>query len=111
MNWEEDIRGCMDALRNGVPGTHLELDPLPDEDAAALLHDVDARDRPTLVRDLASGLSRYLGVPVVATWAVVDPDVPPGRGAANSAQRVAAVDEGERLASGATTAAAVPARR
>ena len=45
----------------------------------------------TLTADLAAGLSRYLSVPVVGTWAIVDPDVAPGRGQANSAQRVAAV--------------------
>ena len=47
--------------------------------------------RPTLTDDLADGLSRHLQVPVVGRWAIVDPDVAPGRGAANSAQRVAAV--------------------
>lgn len=47
--------------------------------------------RPGLVRDLAEGLSRYLQVPIVGRWSVVDPSVDPGRGAANSAQRVAAV--------------------
>ncbi|MDX8151553.1 AAA family ATPase [Patulibacter brassicae] len=43
----------LDALRNGVPGAHLELRPLPDEDAAALLRDVDvdAGDRPAIVRE------------------------------------------------------------
>lgn len=44
-----------------------------------------------LTADLASGLSRYLAVPVVGRWAVVDPSVGPDRGATNSAQRVAAV--------------------
>jgi ATP-dependent DNA helicase RecQ len=57
---------------------------------------VDSTSRPTLVHDLASGLSRYLQVPIVGTWAVVDPSVPPGAGAANSARRVAAV--GRRFA-------------
>ncbi|WP_181310053.1 RecQ family ATP-dependent DNA helicase [Nocardioides campestrisoli] len=52
---------------------------------------VESARRPTLTRDLADGLSRYLKVPVVGSWAIVDPDVPPGKGAANSAQRVAAV--------------------
>lgn len=46
---------------------------------------------PTLGAELADGLSRYLQVPVLGRWSVVDPEVPPGRGAANSAQRVAAV--------------------
>ena len=52
---------------------------------------VESETRPTLVADLADGLSRYLQVPVVARWAIVDPDVRPGQGATNSAQRVAAV--------------------
>jgi ATP-dependent DNA helicase RecQ len=56
----------------------------------AIVH-VESATRPTLVADLAAGLSRYLSVPVVGTFALVDPDVPPGKGAANSAQRVAAV--------------------
>ena len=51
----------------------------------------ESETRPALTRDLADGLSRYLQRPVVGTWAVVDPSVPPGSGAANSAQRVAAV--------------------
>jgi len=52
---------------------------------------VESATRPTLTRDLAEGVARHLGVPVSARWAIVDPDVDPGRGAANSAQRVAAV--------------------
>ncbi len=52
---------------------------------------VESVSRPTLTADLADGLSRYLRVPVLGRWAVVDPDVAPGQGAANSAQRVAAV--------------------
>ncbi|GGO73556.1 RecQ family ATP-dependent DNA helicase [Nocardioides deserti] len=51
----------------------------------------ESATRPTLTSDLAAGLSRFLGIPVVGTWAVVDPDVAPGQGAMNSAQRVAAV--------------------
>ena len=47
--------------------------------------------RPALLEDLADGLSRYLHRPVLGRWAVRDPSVPPGRGATNSAQRVAAV--------------------
>jgi ATP-dependent DNA helicase RecQ len=58
---------------------------------------VDSVTRPTLTRDLADGLSRYLQVPVVGRWAVADPTVEPGRGAANSAQRVAAVARRFRL--------------
>ncbi len=52
---------------------------------------VDSARRPTLTRDLADGLSRYLRVPVSGRWAIVDPTVEPERGAANSAHRVAAV--------------------
>ena len=60
----------------------------PEVDAIVV---VESFSRPTLTDDLASGLSRRLQVPVVGRWAIVDPDVAPGRGAANSAQRVAAV--------------------
>jgi ATP-dependent DNA helicase RecQ len=52
---------------------------------------VESATRPTLVGDFAEGLSRYLRRPVVGTFALLDPSVPPGAGAANSAQRVAAV--------------------
>ena len=52
---------------------------------------VESATRPTLTADLADGLSRYLQVPVVGRFAIVDPDVAPGQGAMNSAQRVAAV--------------------
>ncbi|MGN0063448.1 MAG: DEAD/DEAH box helicase [Nocardioides sp.] len=56
--------------------------------------------RPTLTRDLAEGLSRYLRVPLLGTFEVVDPDVPPGAGASNSAQRVAAVQRRFALRTG-----------
>ena len=52
---------------------------------------VESARRPQLTRDLAEGLARYLKLPIVARWQIVDPDVQPGQGAANSAQRVAAV--------------------
>jgi ATP-dependent DNA helicase RecQ len=52
---------------------------------------VESATRPTLVGDLAAGLSRVMQVPVVGTWAIRDPAVPPRAGASNSAQRVAAV--------------------
>src|SRR3954471_23704309 len=60
----------------------------PEVDAIVV---VESFTRPTLTDDLASGLSRRLQVPVVGRWAIVDPDVAPGQGSANSAQRVAAV--------------------
>jgi ATP-dependent DNA helicase RecQ len=52
---------------------------------------VESVTRPVLTRDLTEGLSRHLGVPVVGRFAIADPSVAPGQGAANSAQRVAAV--------------------
>jgi ATP-dependent DNA helicase RecQ len=51
---------------------------------------VESASRPTLTADLADGLSRYLKVPVLGRFAIVDPSVVPGQGSANSAQRVAA---------------------
>jgi ATP-dependent DNA helicase RecQ len=56
----------------------------------AIVH-VESVRRPTLVADLAAGLSRYLRIPVAGVLAIVDESVEPGRGAVNSAQRVAAV--------------------
>ncbi|PVG82272.1 recombinase RecQ [Nocardioides gansuensis] len=52
---------------------------------------VESTRRPTLVRDLAEGISRVMQIPVVGRWAIVDPDVAPDQGAMNSAQRVVAV--------------------
>ncbi len=52
---------------------------------------VESARRPQLTASLAEGLSRYLKLPVVGRWAIVDPSVSPGHGSANSAQRVAAV--------------------
>ncbi len=59
-------------------------------EVGAVVH-VESARRPVLVRDLAEGLARYLRVPVTGRFAIVDPDVAPGQGAMNSAQRVAAV--------------------
>jgi len=56
----------------------------------AIVH-VESFRRPTLVADLAAGLSRYLRIPVAGTYAIVDPSIEPEQGAVNSAQRVAAV--------------------
>ncbi|MCY7395765.1 MAG: DEAD/DEAH box helicase [Nocardioides sp.] len=52
---------------------------------------VESATRPTLTEDLGAGLSRYLGVPVLGRFAIVDADVVPGQGSMNSAQRVSAV--------------------
>lgn len=60
----------------------------PEVDAIVV---AESEQRPQLTADLAAGLSRFLQVPVVGRWAVVDPSVGPDRGATNSAQRVAAV--------------------
>ncbi len=60
----------------------------PEVDAIVV---AESERRPRLTADLAAGLSRFLQVPVVGRWAVVDPTVGPDRGATNSAQRVAAV--------------------
>jgi ATP-dependent DNA helicase RecQ len=51
---------------------------------------VESARRPQLVTDLASGLARYLQIPLLGTFAIVDPEVLPGQGATNSAHRVAA---------------------
>lgn len=61
-----------------------------DERPVAIVH-VESATRPQLVADLAAGLARVMQLPVVGTWAIADPSVGPGRGATNSAQRVAAV--------------------
>jgi ATP-dependent DNA helicase RecQ len=52
---------------------------------------VESLRRSQLTRDLAEGLARYLKLPIVGRWHIIDPDVPPSQGAANSAQRVRAV--------------------
>ncbi|MBD8868070.1 DEAD/DEAH box helicase [Nocardioides donggukensis] len=64
--------------------------------AQAIVH-VESARRPTLVRDFADGLSRFLRIPVVGRYAIADAGVGPGQGAANSAQRVAAVLRRHRL--------------
>jgi ATP-dependent DNA helicase RecQ len=58
---------------------------------------VESATRPALVADLAGGLSRYLGAPVLGRYRIVDHDVRPGQGAMNSAQRVAALRRRFRL--------------
>ncbi|HET7196877.1 MAG TPA: DEAD/DEAH box helicase, partial [Nocardioides sp.] len=58
---------------------------------------VESATRPTLTSDLASGLCRYLGVPLIGRFAIADHSVAPGQGAVNSAQRVAAVSRRSEL--------------
>ena len=60
----------------------------PDADGIVV---VESATRPTLTTDLADGLSRHLQLPVLGRFAIVDPDVPPGKGAINSAHRIQAV--------------------
>ncbi len=75
-----------------VPLARAVVEVLGDwQPAVSAIVVVESATRPALVRDLAAGLSRYLRVPVIGSFAIVDPSVPPGRGAVNSAQRVAAV--------------------
>ncbi|MEO9322409.1 DEAD/DEAH box helicase [Nocardioides sp. C4-1] len=57
---------------------------------------VESLSRPALTDDLATNLSRFLKKPVLGRYAIVDHDIEPGRGAMNSAQRVATV--GRRFA-------------
>ncbi|TWH04689.1 ATP-dependent DNA helicase RecQ [Nocardioides sp. J9] len=75
-----------DSLARAMVGMLQDWQPRVDAIVVA-----ESEQRPQLVADLASGLSRFLQVPVVGQWAVVDPTVGPDRGATNSAQRVAAV--------------------
>ncbi len=69
---------------------------------------VESATRPMLTADLADGLSRFLKVPVLGRFAIVDPSVAPGQGAANSAQRVAAVGRRFQLEVTAEELAGVP---
>ena len=81
-----------------VPLAHAMIEVLgdwrPRVDAIVV---VESATRPVLTADLAEGLSRYLKAPVLGRYAIVDPDVRPGQGAMNSAQRVAAVRRRFRL--------------
>ncbi|MCW2815171.1 MAG: ATP-dependent helicase, RecQ-like protein [Nocardioides sp.] len=69
------------------------MDWRPDVDGIVV---VESLTRPTLTADLAANLSRFMKKPVLGRYAVVDPEIEPGRGAMNSAQRVSAV--GRRFA-------------
>jgi ATP-dependent DNA helicase RecQ len=57
---------------------------------------VESLSRPELTADLAANLSRFMKKPVLGRYAVVDPEIEPGKGAMNSAQRVSVV--GRRFA-------------
>jgi ATP-dependent DNA helicase RecQ len=58
---------------------------------------VGSATRPQLVHHLGDGLSRYLGVPVLTTFDLLDPDAPSPHDV-NSAQRLRAVARRHRLA-------------
>ena len=88
-----------DLFRPGAPDQEVPV-PLV-KGVVAVLHDwqprpdaivgFESRTRPRLVGSLVDGIARHLGVPVAGRVALVDDTVAPGQGAANSAQRVAAV--------------------
>src|SRR3546814_17909828 len=69
--------------------------------AVGIVH-VESQRRGQLTADFADGLSRYLKIPVVGRFAIVDPSIEPGQGSANSAQGVAAVlgSAGRRVGQG-----------
>ena len=58
---------------------------------------IGSASRPQLVAHLGDGLARYLGVPVLTTFDVLDPDAPSPHDV-NSAQRLRAVARRHRLA-------------
>lgn len=110
-------RALHDLLRDGAPDGEIPV-PLRHAlvqtlDAWALpggppdgLVIVGSAMRPQLVGHLGDGLSRYLGVPVLATFDVLDPDAPSPHDV-NSAQRLRAVARRHRL----SDPAAVDGRR
>lgn len=83
-------------LAAGLMEVMREWAPEWGERPSAIVH-VESATRPSLTRDLAEGLSRVMQLPIVGTYAVVDPSVPPGAGAANSAHRIAAVTKRHAL--------------
>jgi ATP-dependent DNA helicase RecQ len=74
------------ALVHGVVATLADWAPGADG-----IVGFESRTRPMLVESLVAGLARHLQLPVLGRVAVRDDAVPPGHGATNSAQRVAAV--------------------
>ena len=80
-------------LVRGVVAVLQDWQPRPD-----VVVGFESRTHPLLLGSLVAGLSRHLGIPVAGRVAVVDEAVSPGQGAANSAQRVAAVSRRHALA-------------
>jgi ATP-dependent DNA helicase RecQ len=70
---------------------------------------VRSTTRPTLVEQLAHGVARHLGIPVVGALAP-RPDSPPTRHDVNSAHRLAAVARRLDLDLGPAAAAGLPGR-
>jgi len=111
-------RALHDLLRDGAPDGEIPV-PLRHAlvqtlDAWELLGQqapdgivvIGSASRPQLVGHLGDGLSRYLGIPVLATFDVLDPDAPSPHDV-NSAQRLRAVARRHRL----SDPAAVDGRR
>ncbi|MBB2925145.1 ATP-dependent DNA helicase RecQ [Cellulomonas cellasea] len=107
---------------DGDPGTRDEGLPVPlrrpvvevldawhPDPAPAGVVLVESATRPTLVRHLAEGVARHLGVPVVGVVRPVD-GVPPGRHDVNSAQRLAGVARRLELDLSPAAAAGLPGR-
>ena len=100
-------RALHDLLRDGAPDGEI---PVPLRHALVQTLDawaipggrpdgivvIGSATRPQLVGHLGDGLSRYLGVPVLATFDVLDPDAPSPHDV-NSAQRLRAVARRHRL--------------
>ena len=80
-------------LVKGVLAVLQDWQPAPD-----VIVGFESRSHPQLVGSLAAGLARHLGIPVAGRVAIVDDSVGPGQGAANYAQRVAAVSRRQALA-------------
>jgi ATP-dependent DNA helicase RecQ len=79
-------RALVDAVLEVLGDWHASWPARP----TGVVH-VESARRPQLTSDLAEGLARYLTLPLLGRWSIVEPGVAPGQGAANSAQRVAAV--------------------
>jgi ATP-dependent DNA helicase RecQ len=80
------------ALVHGMVATLADWGPRPDG-----IVGFDSQAHPLLVDSLLDGLSRHLQVPVLGRVAIRDHSVEPGKGATNSAQRVAAVSRRHEL--------------
>ncbi|GAB3261743.1 RecQ family ATP-dependent DNA helicase [Alteromonas gracilis] len=80
------VEGIMETLRAWGP-----------ERAPDVVVGFESASRPVLVDSLVDGIARFGRRPVAGRVRVADASVPPGAGAANSAQRVAAISRRMRL--------------